>query len=366
MTITKNSNRQKPQVAYVDVSLADLVGGYLTDHTGVGLADLTSTVAYVTPIALPTGSVIVSGSVTVEQAFNSTSTDVITVGDASTADRYVGSTSVRAAGTVIPFVPTGFITTASQPAINVTWTSGGGSPTTGRLRIAVTYYVVADVVEKTTLITYDQLTSGAAYTTGIALPVGSVVLDGSIAIAAAFNSGTSDVIVVGDVTTANRYVASTDIHTGATTPIPFVPTGFVNTATQSALKVTWTKVGASPSAGSLVVTVRYYIAQDAAVIDLPANAVVQSGGVTVLTAFNSGTSDTLVVGDTASATRYKTAFSIASTGRTELVPTGYINPDDSNNVTARWVRLGATAPTTGAYRLDVKYLTKGRSEFTQD
>lgn len=366
MTITKNATRQKPQVAYVDVSLADLVGGYLTNQSGVALASLTSTVAYVTPITLPIGSVIVGGSVTVEQAFNSTSTDVIVVGDASVANRYVGSTSVRTAGAVIPFVPTGFVTTLTQPAINITWTSGGGSPSTGRLRIAITYYVVADVVEKTTVVTYDQLTSGAAYTTGIALPAGSVVLDGSIAIAAAFNSATSDVIVVGDVTTANRYVASSDIHTGATTPIAFIPTGFVNTSTQSALKLTWTKVGSAPSAGSLVITVRYYVARELAVIDLPANAVIQSGGVTVSTAFNSGTSDAIVVGDTASATRYKSSFSIASTGRTALVPTGYINPDDSNNLTIRWVRLGATAPTTGALRFDAKYIVKGRSEFTQD
>jgi hypothetical protein len=41
----------------------------------------------------------------------------------------------------VPLVPTGFIHTATQPALTVTWTSGGGTPTTGKVRLEVEYYV---------------------------------------------------------------------------------------------------------------------------------------------------------------------------------------------------------------------------------
>ncbi len=365
MSITLKAGRQAPIMAYVDISLADLVGGFTTAGDLIQLAALTTTVGLATAIALPVGAVVVSGSATVEQAFNSTSSDVITIGDATTADRYVASTSVQTAGAILPFVPTGFIHTASEPALVITWTSGGGTPTTGRIRLAIAYYVVSDVVTKTATISYASLVSGTAYNTGITFPVGSVVLVGSIAINTAFNSGTSDVVVAGDVTSANRYVASTNIHTGATTPIAFVPTGFVNTATESALKITWTGVSTAPSAGSLLISVTYYVVQYLPAIQLPANAVVLSGAVTVQTALNSGTSDGLIVGDAASTARYKSSFSIASTGLTALVPTGYAYPDEAA-ITVRWLRLGTTAPTAGQMRLTVKYQVKGREQFTQD
>ena len=365
MTITKNPARQAPEVAYVDISLADLVGGFTSAETNLALGDLTSTAEYTTAIALPVGAVVVGGSVTVTQVFNSTTSDVLVVGDDSTADRYLSTCNLQALGTTA-LVPTGFIGTASEPFLEVKWTSGGGVPTTGRFTIAVQYYVVADVVEVTKNVVLADLTSGVAFTTPITLPVGSVIVSGSVAILTAFNSVTSDVIVVGDVTTANRYVASTDVHTGATTPIAFVPTGFVNTSTQSAIKMTWTQVGGSTSTGALAITIRYYVVQNLEAIDLPADAVALSGGVTVTTAFNSATSDALIVGDADSTARYKSSYSIASTGRTALLPTGYA-PTEAAPITVRWLRLpAATAPTAGAMRLDVKYLVKGREQTTQD
>ncbi len=365
MGIKLKAGRQAPIVAYVDISLDQLVGKFIADGDLIQLGALTSTVALATAIKLPVGAVVVGGSATVEQAFNSTSTDVITIGDATTADRYVASTSVRTAGAILPFVPTGFIHTASEPALKITWTSGGGTPTTGRIRLAISYYVVADIVTKTVNVGYAALTSGVAYDTGLTLPVNSVVLSGSIAINTAFNSATSDVIVAGDVTTPNRYVASTNIHTGAATPIAFVPTDFVDTATESSIKVTWTGVGAAPSAGSLAISVSYYVLQTLPAIMLPANAVVLSGAVTVQTALNSGTSDALVVGDSASPARYKSSFSIASTGHTPLVATGYVNTAETA-ITVQWNRQGTTAPTAGQMRLHVKYQVEGREQFTQD
>ncbi len=365
MAITKNANRQEPIVAHLEIGLADLVGGFLTAQATVHAAELTTATPFATSIALPAGAVVVSGKVVVEEPFDSATSDVIDVGDASDDNRYLNDGDLTAVGE-IPLVPTGFIATGDEPAIELTWTKVGAAPSQGRFRLEVTYYVVADVVEKTVAIGYADLTSGTAYDTGLALPVGAVVLDGRVDILTAFNSQTSDVIVVGDATTANRYVASTDIHTGAATPIPFVPTGFVHTVTQNTLKVTWTKVGTAPSAGALSITLRYYVIQALPGIDLPRNAVVLSGGLTVTEAFDSDTSDAVDVGDSGSATRYKSAGDLQTLGRIALVPTGYLYTAE-DSITVRWKRLaGDVAPTAGSMRLDVKYIVKGRAAFTQD
>lgn len=98
---------------------------------------------------------------------------------------------------------------------------------------------------------------------------------------------------------------------------------------------------------------------DAPAIELPSGAVVIGGDVVVSTAWNSVTSDTLAVGDSASNNRYKTAFSIAATGLTAIVPTGkeYTTKD---NVTVRWTGVG-TAPSTGAARLRISYYVKNKA-----
>ena len=99
-------------------------------------------------------------------------------------------------------------------------------------------------------------------------------------------------------------------------------------------------------------------------IDLPVGAVVVGGAVVVTTAFNSATSDALVVGDSASANRYKSSFSIAATGLTALVPTGYVALSTTNKVRVTWTGV-STAPTAGAFRLRVDYIVEKRAAFSQ-
>lgn len=123
MAITKNSARQCPVVAHVDINLADLVSG----------SDLAA-------IELPLNAVVVSGGVTVLEAFNSTSTDVLDVGDASSQNRYLNDGNIHATGRVA-LVPTGFKHTTSERNVTVRWASGGGAPSTGKLRLDLTYYV---------------------------------------------------------------------------------------------------------------------------------------------------------------------------------------------------------------------------------
>lgn len=105
-------------------------------------------------------------------------------------------------------------------------------------------------------IAYTDLTSGAA-ATAIKLPVNAVVISGAVVVKTAFNSGTSDVIVVGDSATSNRYRASVSI--ASTGRQAFTPTGYVTLSTTRELQVTWTGAGAAPSAGALRVEVEYIV-----------------------------------------------------------------------------------------------------------
>ena len=93
-------------------------------------------------------------------------------------------------------------------------------------------------------ISYADLTSGAA-AEAIQLPPNAVVISGFVQTTAAFNSGTSDALVVGDSVTANRYLASTSIRT-ANAVNALTVTGYQPT-TQSHVTVTWTGAGAAPT-----------------------------------------------------------------------------------------------------------------------
>lgn len=125
MPITKNSARQELICAHVNINLADVA-------TNVAQAALD----------LPPGAVIVSGALVTTEAWNSTTSDVMDVGDATSATRYLTDGNIRALGARVPLVPTGFVHTTTQPALTVTWTSGGGTPTTGKVRLEVQYYVI--------------------------------------------------------------------------------------------------------------------------------------------------------------------------------------------------------------------------------
>ena len=92
---------------------------------------------------------------------------------------------------------------------------------------------------------------------------------------------------------------------------------------------------------------------------------VVGGGVVVKTAWNSGTSDALVVGDATTDNRYKSSFSIAATGRTALVPTGYEVLSTTRTIQITWTGVGA-APSAGALRLEVEYILPARGDAVQD
>lgn len=96
-------------------------------------------------------------------------------------------------------------------------------------------------------------------------------------------------------------------------------------------------------------------------IDLPPNAIVVDGFISVTTAFDSGTSDVIVVGDSATANRYRASTTIAATGLTALTRTGFVVTQATRKVRVTWTGAG-TAATTGALTLAVAYIVRGVSD----
>lgn len=124
MTITKDYNRQGLSVAHVDIEMSDLV------------SDTESAVV----MDIPPNAIIDSGRLITTEAWNSTSTDVIDVGDSLDPNRYLNNGNIRALAANVPLVPTGYTTVGN--GLTVTWTSGGGTPTTGTVRLEVKYFVL--------------------------------------------------------------------------------------------------------------------------------------------------------------------------------------------------------------------------------
>lgn len=122
MTIKKDFNRQSRLVAMVEFGIADVVAG--ADEVAMDL---------------PPNAIVVGGDVTTITAWDSTSTDVIDVGDAASQNRYLNDGNFRAAGARVALVPNGYVHPGGP--ITVRWASGGGSPTTGKSRLTVEYVI---------------------------------------------------------------------------------------------------------------------------------------------------------------------------------------------------------------------------------
>ena len=100
-------------------------------------------------------------------------------------------------------------------------------------------------------------------------------------------------------------------------------------------------------------------------IDIPAGAIIKEVNVYVDTAFNSATSDSLVVGDGGATNRFVASVSIAATGGKAMVATakGY-KYAVNDTIDVIWTGVGA-APSTGKFRLMVEYFQDGRADFAQ-
>ena len=101
-----------------------------------------------------------------------------------------------------------------------------------------------------------------------------------------------------------------------------------------------------------------------AAIEVPGGAVVVDGFLQVVTAMDSGTSDSLEVGDAADNNRYtSSAVDGQTVGLTALDIDGH-EYTQQTDITVKWTGAGS-APTAGALRLVVMYFDTGRAHFTQ-
>lgn len=123
MTISQNVNRQQSRWATVDISYADIASGVAASA-----------------IKLPVGAVVVGGNLIRKTAFNSGTSDVMTVGDSASANRYMASTTIATTGR-LALVPTGYEALSTTREIQVTWTAVGTAATAGALRLEVEYIV---------------------------------------------------------------------------------------------------------------------------------------------------------------------------------------------------------------------------------
>lgn len=133
MAITKDINRQCVMSALLTLDFG--VGGNMAGLSGSAQA----------AFSMPPNCIVTGGAVVTRTAVNSATSDVISVGDALSANRYLNAANIHAAG-ISALVPTGYLTPGSTPSssgdITVTWTGVGAAPTVGQVQVRVDYVQV--------------------------------------------------------------------------------------------------------------------------------------------------------------------------------------------------------------------------------
>lgn len=129
MNISKDSGRQNVKYAEVVVNLNDVSDGAAKDA-----------------IDLPLGASVVGGDLVVDTAFDAGTTATLSVGDASSATRYLNAQNVKVTGRTALTI-TGFKTTISEQTLQVKYASSGTAATAGKARLRVMYVVDGRVDE---------------------------------------------------------------------------------------------------------------------------------------------------------------------------------------------------------------------------
>ena len=125
MALKKLRGRQELVLAYLDINFGD--------PTTYGVAE--------TAFDLPVNAVVAGGDVVILTPFNST-TNTLTLGDGTTANRYANAVDLKAAaGTRTALVGLGTEITAAIAALRANVAQTGGVPTAGKVRVSVMYYV---------------------------------------------------------------------------------------------------------------------------------------------------------------------------------------------------------------------------------
>lgn len=129
MTYAFDNGRQTPLVAIAQLALADF----------------TTTVAKAV-VKMPVNSVITGGYINVTQVWNSTSSDAADLGHTGDDDKYSATPLDLQSLGVTALDVTGYVNTGGLD-LNLTWTSGGGTPSTGAATLVVEYIIVNRATE---------------------------------------------------------------------------------------------------------------------------------------------------------------------------------------------------------------------------
>lgn len=120
MSIKKDSGRQDVGCAIVNFTYADLISG-----------------VFAAAVELPIGAIVVGGALRIDTAFNSATSDTMTVGTSTSAAKYGSGFSVHAVGS---FPLTGLCREEeSQVDVGIIWTGVGAAPSAGAGRLVVMY-----------------------------------------------------------------------------------------------------------------------------------------------------------------------------------------------------------------------------------
>lgn len=90
-------------------------------------------------IELPIGAIVVGGELVVDTIYNTTGAATVSVGDSSSATRYLGATTLKTGGRTA-LVPTGFKNTGGLP-IRLTFSVADTAGTAGKARVHVQYII---------------------------------------------------------------------------------------------------------------------------------------------------------------------------------------------------------------------------------
>lgn len=114
--LTATRSAQYPLVAEFTLNFGDTMLNTAGVEKDFGKTTVAATNSF-DIINLPYGAVVVGGDVVTETTFDTAGWD-ITVGDATTADRYLASTDAKSAGRVA-LVPTGYVSDGGSIRISV-------------------------------------------------------------------------------------------------------------------------------------------------------------------------------------------------------------------------------------------------------
>ena len=92
----------------------------------------------------------------------------------------------------------------------------------------------------------------------VKLPANAIVTGGALVITTPFNSGTTDLLEVGDDHDDDKYVAGGSDNGSTAQYIAFTPTGYKYTAANT-VDIKWTPDGAAASAGAGYLIVEYIV-----------------------------------------------------------------------------------------------------------